>query len=104
MLPTASFLLQTATIQRFQSVNARGDVTYGANQSIAVRYEPSTRLLRDSNGAQAVSECVLYLIDQTVTTADRFIPPSQTKPRRPIRVEHFFDLLTGAYSYSAVHL
>ena len=102
MLPVAQHLLQTASIKRFVSVSNRGDTTYSAPADLACRFQPSTKRLVDADGEQVVSNAVLYVIDQTITAEDAIQPPGASRWMTPIRVDHFFDLLTGAYSYSSI--
>lgn len=102
MIPIAPFLLQTASIKRYQSTTPRGDNIYGAPQTLAVRYQPNNRLVRQADGSQAVASATLYTVDSTVTVRDLVLGPGASRYMTPLTVRHHYDLLTGAYSYSAV--
>lgn len=102
MIPIAPFLLQTASIRRYQSTTPRGDNVYGAAQNIAVRYQPTNRLVRQADGSQAVANATLYVVDQAITVRDLIQGPGATRYLSPLAVSQHFDLLTGAYNYSAV--
>lgn len=102
MIPVSPFLLQSASIKRYQSTTPRGDAVYSAPQTIKVRYQPTNRLVRVPDGSQAVASATLYVVDSAVSVRDLIQGPSATRYLSPLTVSHHFDLLTGAYSYSTV--
>ena len=100
--------LQTFAVAAHTDTGARGDETHGAPATYACRYQPSTKLLRSADGAQAVSEAVIFTAHD-VTTDDLVWPPGATPgevatSRKPLRVDRFYDLESGALSYVAVHI
>jgi hypothetical protein len=104
----ADLMLQSFWVARYQSVNARGDQTYATPEAHACRYEPSTRLLRTQDGAQAVSEAILYTATD-VAPRDLVYPPGANpadykQSRKPLRVERHFDLDSGQLAFVAVHI
>lgn len=100
--------LQTMHIASSQGVDEYGQYAYGAPTPRACRYEPSTRLLRDKDGAQVVSEAVLFTAqdvgDDDLVFAPGVNPSDISNGRKPLRIERHFGLMSGQLSHVVVHI
>lgn len=70
-------------------------------------WEPSTRLIRTTDGQQAVTEGTIYTL-AAVQYGDQIFPPGsdpedEDQGRSPIRIDRVASLETGTYSHTVIH-
>lgn len=104
----ADLFLQTLHVARFLGTDHFGQESYGTPEPHACRYQPSTRLLRDKDGGQSVSEAVLFTLAE-VSVDDLIYPPGadptdEAQGRKPLRVDRHHDLMSGQLAYVTVHI
>lgn len=105
----AGIFLQTFYVRRFTGHDQYDQPSYGAAEAYPCRYQPSTRLLRDRDGGQSVTEAVLYTSATGLSVRDTIYPPGAdpadvNQGRLPIRVDAHYDLESGALDHAAVHI
>lgn len=78
----AALMTDTVTLEPYSGQNSHAEPTFGAGVQYQARVVGRTRLVRDTDGQQVVSNQTVYLatIPATLTTRDRITLPDGTQP------------------------